>query len=163
MKKNPNDIIKTNFKPKKDPKKKKRKKKKVILIKPLKAIKKNLWTLFSRYIRLSYSNKNGLCQCYTCGIVLPYKQLQAGHAITGRRNAILFEEQIVRPQCYQCNIHKHGLYQIFIPKLCIEIGIDKYQELEKYSKEVVFLDREWCENQIEIYKKKIDIMLSELE
>ena len=53
-------------------------------------LKKKLWTLFSKYIRLRDSDYRGICSCCTCGIKKHYKEMQAGHFLPGRRNSILF-------------------------------------------------------------------------
>ena len=41
--------------------------------------------------------------CVTCKRWYPFKQLQAGHFIQGRTNAILFDERLVYTQCLGCN------------------------------------------------------------
>ena len=95
--------------------------------------KKKTWAWFSKYIRLKYASSSGLCTCYTCGQVHPWKQIQAGHGLSGRTNRILFNEDIVRPQCYGCNINQHGKLDDFGVKLIEEIG-NKYHEIlrDKY-------------------------------
>jgi hypothetical protein len=120
--------------------------------KPLAKLKADLWRLFSIHLRVSYADKNGFSTCYTCGIKKHYRELQCGHGISGRGNAILFDKRICRPQCPQCNIFKHGNYQVFVPKLCKEIGVDLYQEIEKSSHKPVKLSRNWLESEIERLK-----------
>ena len=93
----------------------------------LSKVKKKVWTTFSKYIRTKYS-KDGYCECFTCGRSKPIKEAQAGHGIGGRTNAILFLEEIVRPQCYGCNIGKGGHYEIFVLKLIDLYGRDGYEE-----------------------------------
>jgi hypothetical protein len=46
----------------------------------------------------------GFNRCITCGVRKYYKELQAGHFIPGRHNAILFDERGVHPQCFHCNM-----------------------------------------------------------
>jgi hypothetical protein len=122
----------------------------------LKALKDELWHLFSLWVRVTYSH-NGYVECYTCGKRLPLKEAQAGHGISGRGNAILFEPLVVRPQCVQCNIYKHGNYEAFIPKLIREIGQEKYEELVRYSKQPVKRRRAYYESEIINYKEKLRI------
>lgn len=93
----------------------------------VKTLKKRVWSVFSRYIRTKYS-VNGLCTCFTCGTVKPINQMQAGHGISGRRNSILFLEEIVRPQCYGCNVGQGGMYEVFVPKLIDLYGRCGYEE-----------------------------------
>ena len=104
-------------------------------------IKKKAWAEFSKYIRLKYADANGMEACYTCGKVLHWKQMQAGHGIGGRNNAVLFMEEVVRPQEVGCNIYGGGKYSIFAEKLISEYGAKKYayfvQESNKEKKMTV--------------------------
>jgi hypothetical protein len=124
--------------------------------KSLSKLKDDLWHLFSLWIRVTYSH-NGYVTCYTCGKKCLVKECQAGHGISGRGNAILFEPLIVRPQCVQCNIYKHGNYEAFIPKLIREIGLEKYEELVRMSKQPVKRTRAYYETEIIKYKEFLRI------
>lgn len=130
--------------------------------KTIKQLKAKAWELFSLYIRYKYS-KDGLCTCYTCGKKVSIKQAQAGHGISGRGNAILFDENIVRPQCLHCNVFLHGNYQIFVPKLIREIGQNMYEELERQSHLPVKRDRTYYEDLIEELKVKLSKFSKRLE
>ena len=61
-------------------------------------------------------------------MVLPWKQMQAGHGISGRGGFVLFLEEVIKPQCMPCNVYKSGDYNVFIPKLAELYGIEQYQE-----------------------------------
>ena len=99
--------------------------------------KKKAWAMFSKYIRLSHADRYGLVICYTCGTRMEWKYAQAGHAIPGRNNAVLFMSEIVRPQCIACNIFRSGNLAIFTKKLIDELGLEKYDELEALSRQIV--------------------------
>lgn len=86
------------------------------------------WDACSKYVRLLYAN-NGCCQCYTCGAIKPIKKMQAGHGFSGRGNSILFELDIIRPQCFGCNICNSGKLDIFAYKLRRELGDKRFEEL----------------------------------
>ena len=98
--------------------------------------KKKAWSAFSIYIRKKYSNDE-IVSCYTCGKVNHWKSMQAGHAIGGRNNAVLFNEDLVRPQCVGCNVFGRGKYAIFTRKLIDELGLKGYDELVSESQRVV--------------------------
>ena len=67
-------------------------------------LKKYLWEkLFSPYIR-----KRDKGKCYTCGVVSPWKEMQAGHMIPCTCEELRFNEDNVHCQCYSCNIMKYG-------------------------------------------------------
>jgi hypothetical protein len=90
--------------------------------------KKKAWAVCSQYVRLLHSY-NGYCTCYTCSVVKPIKEMQAGHGFSGRGNSILFNLDIIRPQCYGCNICNSGKLDIFTFRLRKEHGDKKYNEL----------------------------------
>ena len=70
-----------------------------------------------------------MCTCYTCGVSKPVSDMQAGHAIQGRGNSILFETDGIRPQCAGCNVWQHGRLDVFIPRLIDDIGRQRFDEL----------------------------------
>lgn len=106
--------------------------------------KKKAWVAFSKYIRMSYGYQinnetfgTQFVDCYTCGKRGLVKELQTGHAIGGRNNSILFNEDLVRPQCVGCNVFGRGKYAIFTRKLIDELGLQRYDELVTESQKVV--------------------------
>jgi hypothetical protein len=89
----------------------------------LKKAKEKAWKVFSLFIRLKYSNSFGDCRCVTCGTVKHYKEMHAGHFIDGRNNSVLYNEDLVYPQCFHCNSKMPGClggnkvsYTIFMQK-----------------------------------------------
>lgn len=69
--------------------------------------KEAAWAAFSIYIRtrdcIRFSGDPTLGKCVTCNIAKPFKELQAGHFIQGRGNAVLFDDRLVYSQCFGCN------------------------------------------------------------
>ena len=102
--------------------------------------KKAVWDWFSIYIRLKYANKKGYAKCYTCDREMPIKELQAGHAIAGRSNAVLFDEELVRPQCQRCNVWLAGHLGEFRERLIKEHSLEWFDEKKKQSTRMVKLD-----------------------
>ena len=69
-------------------------------------------------------------KCVTCGNVFHYNDLQAGHFLPGRYNAILFDERGVHAQCRGCNIFGGGQqakYRAFMERV---YGFDVIEELQ---------------------------------
>lgn len=75
---------------------------------PLRKAKDKAWSVFSKYIRFKYADKDGYCQCVTCGVIKHWKEIHAGHFIDGRNNSVLFDERLVHPQCFHCNSKRPG-------------------------------------------------------
>lgn len=132
--------------------------------------RKKLWPLFSRYIRVrdclrTTDNMNkGIC--YTCGKEFPFEKLQAGHMVPGRKDNVLFEEEIVKAQCYSCNVSNHGDHGRFVLNKMQELMKEGYSLEESYhfilnsfnKKEIHYT----LEELIKIYKK-YEFKLKELE
>lgn len=70
---------------------------------PLEIAKQRAWKVYSQWIRRSVADKDGNVVCVTCSIKKHWKDMQSGHWLDGRGNAILFEESCANPQCLQCN------------------------------------------------------------
>lgn len=122
--------------------------------KSLSQLKKQAWCLLSQCIR-NEAAIGGYCVCYTCGKPLRIVEAQAGHAIGGRHNAVLFDEEILRAQCSGCNIFKRGNYQVFITKLIEENGFAWWQAKLAASKLTIKYNRADLEAKIEGYKARL--------
>ena len=80
--------------------------------------KRKAWIAFSKFVRLRDCLKTtgtvDFGRCYTCGNEYPFKNLQAGHFIPGRRNQYLLNEVQVHSQCYRCNVGLHGNWPVYL-------------------------------------------------
>jgi hypothetical protein len=123
----------------------------------LKGLKKKAWKLCSEYVRRREADEGGFVHCYTCRAPIHAKlEAQAGHAIPGRRNAVLFDDSICRPQCRRCNIFMGGRYEIFAAKLIRENGLEWFEEKLAGARQIVKYTRSDLEEKIEDLKNKID-------
>ena len=90
----------------------------------------------SELVRRKYADEDGYVVCFTCDKPMHWKEGQAGHAIGGRTNYLLFEcEEAIRVQCSHCNIFKQGNYAVFIPKLIEEYGSNGVEIFQSYVRE----------------------------
>lgn len=89
----------------------------------LASLKVKAWNVLSRHVRQSAANSHGVVECYTCGANDDWKWMQAGHAIPGRHGAVLFDLEIIRPQCYRCNVPMRGMHHVFAHKLMNEYEV----------------------------------------
>jgi hypothetical protein len=110
-------------------------------VKSKKWYKDKAWNACSRYIRQKYS-VDGFCECFTCGLKMPWQQAQAGHGVSGRSNGVLFLEEVIRPQCMPCNVFKHGAYEVFIPKLIELYTLEGFKEFERMKHQVKPLSKQ---------------------
>jgi len=106
--------------------------------------KERAWKAFSDWVRLrdciatTGTREYGIC--ITCAergdpSWKPYKDLQAGHAVGGRGNAVLFHEQIVSIQCGYCNrkppMGLGGDYGNYTIALIKRYGLEKVEAWQK--------------------------------
>lgn len=75
--------------------------------------KQKAWDALAKYIRvkecLETTGFPFLGVCFTCDRQFHINALDAGHYVSGRRNAVLFKEQGVHIQCkWWCNRMKHS-------------------------------------------------------
>lgn len=68
----------------------------------------DLDTIFSKYIRQKYADKNGMVKCYTCPSIEPVTMIQNGHYISRQHMYLRWDERNCRPQCDVCNELKKG-------------------------------------------------------
>ena len=130
---------------------------------PRQLAKDKAWKEFSRYIRVKFSNSLGECECVTCGKVSHYKELQAGHFIDSRCNAVLFREDLVYPQCPGCNLFKHGnyvQYTLFMLKKHTQEEIEEFANLKHKTLKYTIDD---FKELADMYKGKTERLILEKE
>jgi hypothetical protein len=123
--------------------------------KSLRTLKAKAWALFSEWVRRKDADEGGTVACYTCGKLMFWKEAHAGHAIPGRHNAVLLDEDIVRPQCPRDNIFMGGRYEIFTAKLIRENGLEWFENKLAGARQVVKYTRSDLEDLIQIYRRKL--------
>lgn len=126
-----------------------------------KVLKKELDDIFSKYIRLLYSDKNGNTKCVTCGILLPWIQIQNGHYESRQYLSLRFDEQNCHPQCVGCNIFKRGNYTEYARFMIAKYGQDHLDHLSRVKHTITkyfpYQDR------IDYYKENVTILLNRLQ
>ena len=101
----------------------------------LSKVKERLWKLVSQYVRQGAADMHGNCTCVTCGLVRPWKEMQAGHFIArAQGNATYFELDNIHPQCFRCNINLGGNGPEYYPYMVERYGQDRVDELRRLSK-----------------------------
>ena len=105
-----------------------------------KTLKTKAWRIFSEFIRRRGSI-DGNNSCVTCGVTKKWQELQCGHFIDGRHNAVLFNPLICWPQCLRCNVFLKGnkiKYTLFMQN---KFGQNKVEEMLSESHRIVKLGK----------------------
>ena len=104
-------------------------------------LEKALDAVFSHFVRLSYADENGNCNCCTCGKLFHWTRIQNGHFITRGCYPLRWEFKNCGPQCYSDNIHKEGLkyeHSVWLKK---QFGDDVIEWLQSKKKNKFKLER----------------------
>lgn len=102
--------------------------------------KATAWKTFAKYIKtrdaLNTTGTTLACRCFTCNRIEPIERIDAGHAIPGRTEGILFDEELVYGQCQTCNRLKGGEEQAFRIILTDRYGED-WWNMKQFNKRAV--------------------------
>lgn len=88
---------------------------------------------FSKYIRLSHSDRNGYCTCVTCGNRKHWKQMHCGHWRRRGLQPTRYDSRNCAPQCVHCNHFRSGEPERFEEFIKIRFGEDVVEELRLKS------------------------------
>jgi len=72
-----------------------------------------LWPIFSKFIRLRDSDKQGVGRCFTCGKPILWTQGDAGHGIPRQHKATKYDEKNSNLQCKPCNGFQGGMREVY--------------------------------------------------
>jgi 5-methylcytosine-specific restriction endonuclease McrA len=78
--------------------------------------------VFSKWVRFSGLDAQGLATCYTCGTRKPPEDMHAGHYVSRRHMSTRWEVWNVRVQCPYCNTYMEGQRQAYREHLVADYG-----------------------------------------
>lgn len=79
-------------------------------------------------------DESGYNACVTCKVIKHWKELQAGHFLPGRGNAVLFSEEGVWPQCYHCNVGLKGDWPRYYEFIKGKYGVERVNQMIQESR-----------------------------
>lgn len=125
---------------------------------------KKLDTVFSLYIRLVNSDKNGMVKCFTCDGVHHYKAIQNGHFQSRRFMSTRFDPINCAPQCYACNVGMSGMQYEFGKRIDLVYGkgiadltVQKSKAVHKFTPDEMLELIEYFRDKVEKLKIQKDI------
>jgi len=124
-----------------------------------KSVVKKLDTIFSQYIRLRKA-KNGIAECYTCGVRDHWKNLQCGHFMSRKHYSTRWDELNCQVQCYKCNIHGYGEQFRFGQRLNKEYGNQTADILESKCRNIEKFSNGDLLEKVEYYKSIVEPLLN---
>jgi hypothetical protein len=114
---------------------------------------KKLDILFSQFVRVSNTDKNGYCICVTCGKKGHWKDgsIQAGHFMSRKHYSTRWDIRNVKPQCVGCNMFKSGEQY----KYSIYLGSELANELYLQSNKIVKFSNDDLQEMIDRYSTEL--------
>ena len=110
---------------------------------------------YSQWVRLSASDDNGYCQCYTCKTVKKWSEMECGHYIDRGNKGTRFLPINTHPQCFQCNHEKRGNLDVYRENLVRDYGEEAIQELEAQKHDMCQLKTSDINGFASIYSEKV--------
>lgn len=98
---------------------------------PLKKLKAKADSIYSKRLRQSCADQDGMVKCYTCSTVKNWKQMQCGHYISRTITSLRYYPRNTKPQCAGCNMFNQGRLDVFAVNLIKEYGVGILEELQK--------------------------------
>lgn len=113
-------------------------------------IEKKAWPVFSKWIR-----ERDKYICITCGKIGSGSFMNAGHYISRKHKATIFDERNVHAQCINCNRWGYGNIGVYTLKLQQLYGEGIIRELAQKSIGI----KQWTIPELEEIIKKYDLTL----
>lgn len=121
---------------------------------------KKLDTVYSQYIRLKKSDKNGYCTCITCGGRFYWKDIQNGHYVSRGKYPTRWLDMNCHPQCMRDNVFLRGMYIEYTMFMIDTYGRDAVDALLKLSTETHKIPTAELKDKITYYKTEVSRLLT---
>ena len=116
---------------------------------------KRLDSIFSQYIRL---RDDGL-GCVTCGVIKPWKKMQACHYYSRGRMPTRWDETNVFSGCYRCNVLLKGNYTEYALAMVGKFGVEYVEKLKHKSLSSEKIPTSKLKEMIEYYSLQVESLL----
>ena len=111
--------------------------------------------VFSQWIRQKDADHRGYVECWTCGKVLPWSRVDAGHFQSRAKFSTRWDEMNVKPQCKSCNGFRSGEQFKFARKLDAVYGEGTAEEIERISNQTRKFSVEELEALVDVYNRRL--------
>ena len=101
------------------------------------------------------ADHRGYVECWTCGKVLHWSRVDAGHFQSRAKFSTRWEELNVKPQCKGCNGFRSGEQFKFARKLDAVYGEGTAEEIECISNQTRKYSVEELEALVDVYNRRL--------
>jgi hypothetical protein len=120
-----------------------------------------LWEIFSVFIRLRDTDKNGYGKCFTCPRIIHWSKGDAGHGIPRQHKATKFSECNNNLQCKHCNGFEGGMREVYKVEMDKKYGAQTWDKILVASKGTIHFSVPLLKNNIEYYSQKVEELKTE--
>lgn len=121
----------------------------------LKDLRKELDTIFSRYIRLRVTDEDGMLHCFICGTPIYWRAAQCMHYMPRICKSVRWDEVNCQAGCPTCNGKPLGDRENFAAALDLKYGPGTAEALEIKSKRTAKAASLWMSDKIHYYREKV--------
>ena len=111
--------------------------------------------VFSKWIRIRFTDDDGYGECFTCGVRRHWKEVDAGHFMGRAKLSTRWDERNVQFQCKRCNM-TGGQQFMFAKRLDEVYGSGTAEELLYLSNQLKKWSIAELEEEIRKFERKID-------
>jgi len=115
-----------------------------------------LWDIFSVFIRLRDTDKDGNGQCFTCRKPIHWSKGDCGHGIGRQHKAVKFNECNNHLQCKHCNGFEEGRKDLYKEQMNKKYGAYTWERMEVASKQRADFSAPLLKNNIEYYTEQVN-------
>lgn len=118
--------------------------------------------LLQKLRRMEEADEHGMVECITCGYRSHWKKMQGGHWIPRVHAFSRLAEWNVNPQCYGCNVTRHGCLDRYTTWMIDRHGREWVDEQIRRKGDPWKWDRSWVEGKMADFKRRIKELEKEM-
>lgn len=119
----------------------------------------HLWPVFSWYIRLRDSDKNGVGKCFTCTRYKYWLDMDCGHGAGRQHKGTKYNEINNNSQCASCNGFNGGMREVYEKEMDKRHGPGTWALMQAASRKPTKLSKTECDVMISLYSSLIEKLL----
>jgi len=120
-----------------------------------------LWPVFSKFIRLRDSNKDGFLKCFTCGNIRYWKQADCGHGAPRQHKGTKYNEKNNHGQCKHCNGFQGGMREEYKKEMDKRYGAGTWDAMIVASRQTSKAGKFEYDTMAAHYSREVERLLKE--
>ena len=118
-----------------------------------------LWPVFSKFIRVRYTDSRGFGKCFTCPRIIHWTKGDCGHGIPRQYKGTKYNEQNNHLQCKSCNAFHGGVREGYKEEMDKRYGTGTWDKMLVASRGIFKLGKTEVDFLTADYQKRVDELL----